>query len=153
MKKLPRPAFSDNTEDDRIIYLEHLNNVDNGCLLHNRLNKEIERDYDSDVDEDTEDNLEEIEKTHARCIDFCFGLTNARSLWRKLDSLHDYFSELGQSFAIVTETWFYSGPELDRFTADAKSEFGLSFINNCRKRSSHSNPGGGVSIIFDPEKN
>ena len=39
--------------------------------------------------------------------------TNARSLNPKIDSLIECFNELTADIAIVTETWFREGPELD----------------------------------------
>ena len=81
-----------------------------------------------------------------------FGLTNARSLWRKLPSLYDLFEEVGLAFSIVTETWFYSSPALDRVQNDALHGHGLDMINYTRKPEKQKNRGGGVSIIFNKNK-
>ena len=88
--------------------------------------------------------LEEMntEKRSRRAVDFSFGITNARSLWHKIDSLVDFFTELELSFAVVTETWFHTGEKLH----------GLQSIDKCRTRSASSNPGGGVSIVHNPAR-
>ena len=81
-----------------------------------------------------------------------FGLANARSLWEKTNSLADCFKELGLSFAVIKETWFHEGQQLDKLAIDIHGEHGLSMINKMRKKNGRNNPGGGVSIVFDKTK-
>ena len=85
-------------------------------------------------------------------INFRFALTNARSLWAKIESLYDYFDELELDIAIVTETWFYDCAALDRLMCNATHGRGVSSINYCRKRRGRLNIGGGVSIMFKTSK-
>ena len=67
--------------------------------------------------------------------------TNARSLCPKLDSLIDCVDELGVDIAIVTETWFKSGPELEQQLSDPELGFGLKALTLDRDP----NPTTGVS--------
>ena len=85
-------------------------------------------------------------------IQLCFGITNARSLWKKMISLADNMSELELGLCIVTETWFYNSPALDRLVCDAEHGQALGMINNVRKPIGRLNTGGGVSIVFDKNK-
>ena len=55
-------------------------------------------------------------------------------------------------FAIITETWFFAGNKLDRLTEQLEDDMGLKIINKLRQKTGQSNPGGGVSVVFDPKK-
>ena len=82
-------------------------------------------------------------------INFRFGLTNARSLWQKRNSLMDYMDELKLSLTIVTETWFYECEALRRLESDALHGRAVSFLHRHRKgKSTTASPGGGVSIAY-----
>ena len=77
------------------------------------------------------------------------GLSNARSLWPKMNSLADYFTETEMSVAVVSETWFYKCEALQQLLIRAEHKDGLGMINNFRsKRKTNANPGGGISIIY-----
>ena len=52
---------------------------------------------------------------------------------------------------MVSETWLYEGPALEKLREDCLNKWGLSMLLRCRKRRSTSNPGGGVGVIFDPK--
>ena len=93
-----------------------------------------------------------IENRNRKYVDFSFGLSNARSLWSKIDALGDFFAELRLAFAVITETWFTKGDKLGELEQTARGEHGLSFINRVRPRTAGNNPGGGVSIVYDSSK-
>lgn len=95
--------------------------------------------------------LEDFRKKE-RGVDFTFGLTNATSLWQKVESLKEMIEEGGQAFSVVTETWFHMGPPLDELKATMKNVHHLESIDRMRKRKGSANPGGGVSIVFDPSR-
>ena len=57
-----------------------------------------------------------------------------------------------QAFAIITETWFHKGVEMDELKARLKNSYGLQSFDCMRRKSGANNPGGGVSIIYDPRK-
>ena len=85
-------------------------------------------------------------------IRISFGLTNARSLWQKMDCLYDYFDNLSMSFVIVTETWFHECEAFGVLQTNAKHGHNLHMINRTRKKLNKSCVGGGVSIIFNKSK-
>ena len=58
-------------------------------------------------------------KSNIKKLPLSFMLTNARSLWQKIDCLYDHFTELSLSFAIVTETWFYECEALKTLETNA----------------------------------
>ena len=93
-----------------------------------------------------------IDSGEIRKINLCFGITNARSLWKKLPSLADHFEDLELDFAIITETWFYKTPALDKLVCDADREHNLGMINNIRTRRGRLNIGGGVSIVYNKKR-
>ena len=53
---------------------------------------------------------------------------------------------------MVTESWFHKSSNLDLRQESVCQDFGLKFIDRNRPRTSASNPGGGVSIVFNPAK-
>ena len=87
-----------------------------------------------------------------RKIKLCFAITNARSLWKKINSLCDAHDELGIDLSIVTETWFYKAPALEKVVCDAENGRALTLINNYRNRQGRTNGGGGVSIVFNKNR-
>lgn len=78
-----------------------------------------------------------------------FIITNARSLWGKIKSAFDYFTELELHCAIICETWFYDCPAFDNLKRDARLGSSIEMINYVRKRKGNKNKGGGVSILFN----
>ena len=74
--------------------------------------------------------------------------TNARSLCPKIDSLVDCFSELDVDIAIITETWFRDGGELDQVCSDLELGAGLCSITLNRDPNPTTGVAhGGVAII------
>ena len=84
-----------------------------------------------------------------RKIKICFAVTNARSLWKKIQSMYDAFTDLELDFMIVSETWFHNTPALDRLVCDAEHGKGVKMINYCRTKRGRLNAGGGISIIYN----
>ena len=113
-----------------------------------------DRDYEENSEILNNNNEERTSRQpgRRRYIDFSFGLTNARSLWQKVDSLSDYFLELDLSLAIVTETWLHRGEQLDRFASDCHDRLGLELVYRNRAKTGSSNPGGGVAIVHKPSR-
>lgn len=60
---------------------------------------------------------EEINSNNVKIL-----LTNARLLSPKIELLHEYFSELDLSVALVTESWLSDGAVLDADVADLETE-------------------------------
>ena len=85
-------------------------------------------------------------------ITLCFAVTNARSLWKKVESLADAFKDLELDVAVITETWFYKSPALDKLVCDAEQGEALGFINCMRTKQGRLNTGGGVSIVYNKNK-
>ena len=73
-------------------------------------------------------------RDHEKKIKLCFAITNARSLWKKIQSMYDAFTELELDFMVVTETWFYKSPALEKLVCDAEQGQGLKLINSYRKK-------------------
>ena len=84
--------------------------------------------------------------------DFAFGITNARSLWKKMEDLYVHINELNLHFAVITETWFTEGRDYENLVAEAKGRKGYGMISRSRKRRGRANIGGGVTIVFDRKK-
>ena len=61
--------------------------------------------------------------------------TNARSLRPKVKSLIDNIQELEATFAVVTETWFSEGTQLERETENLLLGSGLSMLTRNRELS------------------
>ena len=82
-----------------------------------------------------------------------FVLTNARSIAPKINSLTDYFSELQLSFSLITETWLKK-EVLETLTQDLRHEHSLNIIAKNRPLTNEGKSvnGGGVAIIFDPQR-
>ena len=75
--------------------------------------------------------------------------TNARSLCPKIESLIDCFEELQVDIAIVTETWYKSGPEFDQGLS--KLELGAGLCSLVLNRDPNPTSGiahGGVAITY-----
>ena len=115
-------------------------------------NETTEEDTEYTVDDGifNDENTNNVSDKNSIVINF--GITNARSLWSKLFSLYDVFTELNMSFIIVSETWFHQCPALARVICDARNSQGLEMINYMRKPEGRKNRGGGVSIIFKKNK-
>ena len=122
----------------------------------NDMRKETAEENDSNIT-DSEDSFEESneedqdkeENRNGRKYNIInFGITNARSLWCKLFSMYDAFTELNMSFIVISETWFHDCPALTRIKCDAQTGYGLETIDYMRKPEGRRNRGGGVSIIF-----
>lgn len=79
-------------------------------------------------------------------LNFNFGLTNARSLWNKMQSLYEHFSDLKLDCAIVTESWFYESPALEKLKCDALNGHSINLIGVSRIPKGRRNRGGGVVI-------
>ena len=77
---------------------------------------------------------------------------NVRSLAPKIYSLIEHFNDLDLAFTIVSETWFIDGPVY----TDAVNEldFGHNIKSICvnRKEKRGRNTGGGIAILFKPNK-
>ena len=95
----------------------------------------------------TSRNTHESSGQPAVWANFGIGLTNARSLWQKTDSLAEWMVDHELDVAVVAETWFYECPALDKLMTDLERGQGISLINKAR-----SNPGGGISIAFRKSK-
>ena len=81
-----------------------------------------------------------------------FISTNSRSLQPKIQSLCDYFNELELSFAALTETWLRDSQATNNLITDLKQRNGLEAIMRHRNLPKTSNSGGGVALIYDPNK-
>ena len=77
-------------------------------------------------------------------INFNFINANARSLNNKIESLIELFNEYELSAAILTETWFKNGRNLNNELLDLECAEDISII--ARNRSSR---GGGVAIAYN----
>ena len=71
---------------------------------------------------------------------------------KKTESLVDCFHDLELTFSVVTETWFHQCERLQRWKTDLHGEHGLSTIDRMRKKNGQSNPGGGVSTVYNKNK-
>ena len=75
-------------------------------------------------------------------------LTNARSLAPKLDSLIEYITEYDIAAAIISESWFKPGIQLEQEINDLQKAEGLDLFHHSRKLSKKGRPaGGGVAIV------
>ena len=83
---------------------------------------------------------------------FNIAITNARSLFPKMDSLTAYFCEHDLAMFIVTETWLVDGPELEKGREDLNDKFKIGALTRNRPKVSNRNPGGGIAIIYKKEK-
>ena len=83
--------------------------------------------------------------------DYCtrFLLSNARSLSPKITSFIDYIYELKCDFAMVTETWFRGGRQLNEELADIESASGIKLICKNRPVRGRGVVGGGVAIAIN----
>ena len=83
-----------------------------------------------------------------------FIVTNARSLLPKINSLVDYMTELDLHFALITETWFRDGEEMERIRVDLREgeSLEIKYKNRQTTRNGRVINGGGVAIIHDPDK-
>lgn len=64
----------------------------------------------------------------------------------------NFFNELDLALTVVTETWFHSGDNLSSLQEAVFQEAGLKSIDRNHPCVSPSNPGEGVSIVFNPAK-
>lgn len=78
--------------------------------------------------------IENTNRRRKKCVAFSFGLTNARSLRRKVGSLADFFREMRLSFCMITETWFHQSDALESFLSARKNDHDLSFVLKNQKR-------------------
>ena len=74
--------------------------------------------------------------------------TNARSILNKMQSLHDMFEDLGLGAALVSETWISGAIDNGRSAVKLDKLCQLDIIHKSRKVQN----GGGVAIVFDPQK-
>ena len=76
-------------------------------------------------------------------------LTNACSLSPKIESLHEYFSELDLHVALVTESWLSDGAVLDADVADLEAGTNLKILykNRPKNRTGGRKVGGG-SLLY-----
>ena len=70
-------------------------------------------------------------------------LTNARSLYQKMNSLINMIKELELSFAAITETWFKGGMQLKQELGDIEHATGIKFLY--RNRDGRKKIGRGLS--------
>ena len=75
--------------------------------------------------------------------------TNSRSLCPKIDSLVDCMTELEAGVAIVTETWFREGPELEALREKLMEEDNIGIITENRKAEAINGVTyGGVALLW-----
>ena len=69
-----------------------------------------------------------------------------------MQSLIDYFEELGLSFAVVTESWLYDGKALQDAVDDLEGGVGIGILTRNRARKGRKVAGGGVAVAFDKKR-
>ena len=85
--------------------------------------------------------------TKRKTFPFNFAITNARSVVQKLESVGDSFTELDLSFMIITETWLWDGPSLDRAKDYLTNGNKIEFLHKGR-----GSRGGGLAILSRKSK-
>ena len=75
-------------------------------------------------------------------------LTNARSLYPKIDSLVDAFSSLELNLACITETWYRGGNSVKQHIDEVEGSKGIRILHRSRDGRS-GRVGGGVAVAFN----
>ena len=91
--------------------------------------------------------MELICQKKIKYIDMNIINANARSLNKKLGSLIESFDEYDLSVALLTETWFSSGRDLERERLDLEYGENVALITKNRP-----GRGGGVAVAYDTAK-
>ena len=108
---------------------------------------DMEDDNDVTIVENNSADNNNKSKSSRRSISFINA--NARSLRPKLESLYDCFLEKSLDLAIISETWFQDGAELQSATELLKHNYALGLIT--RNRDSSAANGrlyGGVAVVY-----
>ena len=97
------------------------------------------------LDDNSSNNVSAIDENDNKCYELDILNANARSLNNKLGSLVDMLNEFEVTFALLTETWFKSGKNLEAELTDLElaEEIGIIARNRSGKR------GGGVAISYN----
>ena len=110
----------------------------------------VESNFSEDTDSDPIPEIErEIHESDDNDTRLKFFLSNARSLAPKITSLIDFMFELSSDFAIITETWFRGGRQLQAELSDIEQASGIKLVCKNRPVRGGAGGGGGVAVAFN----
>ena len=79
-------------------------------------------------------------------------ITNARSLYNKIDNYIRFLREVGPDYSLVSETWEYEGRRISLQQMLGHTSYKVLSFRRPRKEDGHIHTGGGCAIVYNESK-